>query len=715
MIKKTVEVLAPAGSMEALVAALAAGADAIYCAGQAFGARAYATNFDNEQMKQAVQLVHQYNAKLYVTMNTLIYEDEIEEALKQVDYYYSIGIDALLIQDLGLFSLIRHRYPDFDLHCSTQMNIHDVNGVKFMKSLGATRVVLARECDQQMVRECCKQGIEIEVFAYGALCSSYSGQCYISAYSQHRSGNRGACGQNCRLDYKMYSDANCVDNSVNPYVLSLQDLNLIEHVDEMIADGVSSLKIEGRMKSSAYVYYITSLFVQAKNAALNNKKFKLSRQQKDIAALLFNRGFSLGYYYHAKDQQIRAMNRPNHIGVPLGKVVAIKPKSIIVDLCSDINQHDGCRLLHQGNDQGIYAHTIKVNGNYVDHASANTRVELVADVQASINDVVVKTSSKVVLDSLQQAIEDHSSRIGLDVNVHISDDGSITISLIDEYDRKCTYHSSIKAEVAQNKAFDLNSWSKVFSKIKETPFYLKDLSYNGGNWFLPMSQANAIRREAIQAFLDSLHSFRTNLAIKDFPVFHHNFDKPTGLVWQEVDGLENRFKQCPLCSQSGNYGQVVGPLIHLTNENNSYTYIQYVGDINDHLQHSLGFIPVTNSYTLQLLLTKKVIPTLSYECSIEQIQSIIDSYTQRNQQEPVCYQFMYGTYRLMSMRDCFVKTVLNKPLHCQYCHQHDVTISDKVGNTYRVEGDCNCVLHLYSTDMRENELQKCCSPLIQWL
>ena len=247
---KLPELLAPAGNFECLVAAVNAGADAVYVGGKSFSARAYAGNFDLEEMSRAVAYCHLHSAKLYVTLNTLLYDNEIEDAVSFARSLYKIGVDALIVADLGLIRTLRVCLPDMELHASTQVSVHNLHGAEEIYSLGCSRVVLAREvsyADMRAVTEACSA--EVEVFIHGALCVCHSGQCLFSSLVGGRSGNRGECAQPCRLPY-----------NGGKYPLSLTDLSLAGHVPELISSGVASLKIEGRMKSPEYVYTVTSIY-----------------------------------------------------------------------------------------------------------------------------------------------------------------------------------------------------------------------------------------------------------------------------------------------------------------------------------------------------------------------------------------------------------------------------------------------------------------------
>ena len=244
---KKVELLAPAGTREALEAAVAAGADAVYLGTTLFSARAFAGNFTREQAAAAISYCHGHGVRVYVTMNTLLYETELDNALAEVRFLYEAGADALLIQDFGLFMLVRAGFPEMEVHCSTQMHIHNVDGCRFMAAQGASRVVLARETPLELVRACAKTGIEIEVFCYGAQCISYSGQCLLSAAVKKRSGNRGICAQMCRLRYQSCENGRVIPNEDGDYLLSHKSKNLLERLPQLFEVGVSSLIIEGRM------------------------------------------------------------------------------------------------------------------------------------------------------------------------------------------------------------------------------------------------------------------------------------------------------------------------------------------------------------------------------------------------------------------------------------------------------------------------------------
>lgn len=275
------ELLAPAGDFRALIAAVEAGCDAVYIGGRRFGARAYAKNFDLDELALAVRYCHLNGVKLYVTVNTLIYDKEMAELVEYAKEFYRLGVDALIITDLGAVSVIKRALPDFELHASTQMSVHNSLGAKEAAELGISRVVLARELSLKNIISATEASpIETEVFVHGALCVSHSGQCLFSSLVGGRSGNRGECAQPCRLPYN------------EKYPLSLSDLSLASHIPELISSGAASLKIEGRMKSAEYVYTVVSIY----RRLLDEKRRATDSEERELRAAFSRGGFTDGYF-----------------------------------------------------------------------------------------------------------------------------------------------------------------------------------------------------------------------------------------------------------------------------------------------------------------------------------------------------------------------------------------------------------------------------------
>ena len=295
---KLPELLAPAGTFDAAMAALKAGADAIYVGGRMLNARMNAENLTDEQLRECVRLCHSRGVKLYVTVNTAVFDRELAEAVRYIDFLYGIGVDALIMSDLGLASLISGRYPDMELHASTQASGHNADCAKAFKELGFSRMVCARELSMNEIKRLCEESpIEIEQFVHGAMCVSQSGQCLASHVMGGRSGNRGVCAQPCRMKYN------------GAYPLSLKDMCLAEHITSLIGSGVSSLKIEGRMKSPAYVYEVVSTYRRLLDEARNASKEEMGA----LSAVFSRSGFTDGYYTEKIDGNMNGVRSEQDI------------------------------------------------------------------------------------------------------------------------------------------------------------------------------------------------------------------------------------------------------------------------------------------------------------------------------------------------------------------------------------------------------------------
>ena len=324
-----VELLAPAGNMAALHAAVAGGADAVYLGLETFNARRGADNFTLETLREACDFAHLRGVSVYVTMNTIILPDEVGEALECVRQAYRAGADGFIVQDIGLAAEISRTLPEASLHLSTQMNTHNLAGVRAAARLGAERITLAREVSLDEIALLCaaaaEEGMEVEVFAHGALCVCYSGQCFMSSMIGGRSANRGMCAQACRLPYELQNKA--LQKSLpspGDHLLSPQDLCTVDRVDDLVAAGVASLKIEGRMKSPEYVFAVTSVYRKALDAALAKENAAITDADRDRLTDAFSRGFTTAYLDGKRGNDIMSYQRPNNRGLFLGRVDEVR-------------------------------------------------------------------------------------------------------------------------------------------------------------------------------------------------------------------------------------------------------------------------------------------------------------------------------------------------------------------------------------------------------
>ncbi|SJZ90562.1 peptidase U32 family protein [Anaerorhabdus furcosa] len=703
---KKIECLAPAGTMEALQAAIMAGADAIYCGGSQFGARAFAGNFNHDEMIEATMSCHLWGVKLYVTMNTLLYENEIDEAMKEVAFYYEIGVDALIVQDLGLFERLRSEYPDFEIHCSTQMHIHNVSGVCVMKSLGASRVVLARETPLEIIEECCKQGIEIEVFSYGALCVSYSGQCLMSSLLQHRSGNRGACAQYCRMQYNLFNeDKQQVISSVDKYLLSPRDLNVIDELDQLIKAGVTSLKIEGRMKRPEYVYLVTRCFREAIDSYYEGKSYKITPKRLEELKLLFNRGFTKGHLFHTNGKALMSMNRPNHIGIPLGKVVKASKDGFTIQLNQELNQHDGLRILDDKEDLGLVANKIEVNGRLVNHASVGELVTFSDQRYVKVGSPVVKTTDSKLMQALEKGECVRKVNLSMHVDVEVNKPLVLTIS---DGLHTVTKQSQSAAQEAMKAPIDKERLNEQLLKLNDTVYTCKNITGKIEPFFMPLKQINECRRMAIEE-LNHLRS--TAISRNTIPYDHKNYTLNSNYDqgWVEVN-TEEQFQAVPSdCIVSSSNPVLIDHhptcfgLCNVVNEQGEYPKDRslILSEIGGLFQENRLFAThhfnVTNSYALHFLYKQGIqCVELSQEMDDQEVEQCVSSFVQRYGIKPQIALFNYGYRDLMTTKTCVVNNLCSdgNKKNCSLCKIQSYSLVDIKGNHYPLFGDASCIQHL---------------------
>ena len=338
------ELLAPAGNMEALKAAVSNGCDAVYLGMQKFGARAYSSNFDAELLSEAVRYAHLRNVKIYVTMNTIVFEDETEDMRKQLHMLNELGVDGVIVQDLAVFDYIREHFEDMEAHCSTQMGIDDLEGTLLFKELGADRVVLSREVPIEKVKEIRKKAdIPLEIFVHGALCVSYSGNCLMSGLIGYRSGNRGRCVGSCRKQYDLVDSASG-EVLGRSYLLSTKDLNTIDHVEEL--RGIDSLKIEGRMKEPAYVANVVAKYRDALDSGV-------TETDREDLKKTFNRTFTKGYLFHEDPKDLTNIDKPNNYGYEIGRISGLRSGMYEITLDRPLHQNDIIRIDHDGEEVNL--------------------------------------------------------------------------------------------------------------------------------------------------------------------------------------------------------------------------------------------------------------------------------------------------------------------------------------------------------------------------
>ena len=495
---KKVEILSPAGSYESLKAAIAAGADAVYIGGTRFGARAYADNLTQEQLLEAIDYVHLHDRKIYLTINTLLKEQELKnELFEYLLPYYKQGVDAVIVQDIGVLQFVKEQFPDLPIHASTQMTITNVRGAKFLQSLGAERVVTAREMQLSEIEEITKNtDVEIESFVHGALCYCYSGQCLYSSLIGGRSGNRGQCAQPCRLPYRVNGGED------TQYILSLKDICTLEYIPELVESGIYSFKIEGRMKKPEYVALVTAMYRKYVDLYLEygRKGFHVEPKDREMLMDLYNRGGSHEGYYHTKNgREMLSLNRPNHAGVPVLQVVRQNGRNVTAKTLVDIHKGDVIELPDGMENFTFASDVIKgQNTTFVTHKK-QTFLK---------NHVLNRTRNESLLNWVNTCIIER--KIKQKVN------GKLSLSTKDSAKLILTYKDIVvevigeTAQEAMKQPLDVDRVEKQMRKTGNTSFEFEDLQIElDGNLFMPMQSINELRRTGLEALEEKIiHAYR---------------------------------------------------------------------------------------------------------------------------------------------------------------------------------------------------------------
>lgn len=526
------EILAPCGTYEAMQAAVNAGCDAIYLGGNLFSARAFAGNFDTENMIAAIDFCHLFGVKVYMTVNTLLKENEISQLTEYMKPFYDTGLDGVIVQDVGVVRVLKNEFPDMPLHASTQMSISSWYGAKLLKDQGFTRIVPARELTLQEIREIKgKVDIEIETFVHGAMCYAYSGKCLLSSFLGGRSGNRGRCAQPCRQCYELTRD-----KSVHEYIMSLKDMCTLKILPELIDAGISSFKIEGRMKNPYYVAATVDAYKTARDFYLEGHTEEqyqaLADKLVDNMQDIYNRGgFCTGYYYVegnkkkgsvSKGLEMAANRRPNHSGLMVGTVEAVNGPDVIIKTEQDIYPQDVLEIVPTGieltsNKEEKANHKIVLRGKELRkikpgmkvHRTRNNhllkaideriiqperQVQAAAVICAQIGEplsITIRNCNKEIPETDASGCKDNNDRPGQCVEKSIGCKIPGTAQVI---------VTGNIVNAAENKPTDIQQLVSKMAKTGGTNVSLMVDCIMDNGAFVPMSEFNSLRREAVEEY-----------------------------------------------------------------------------------------------------------------------------------------------------------------------------------------------------------------------
>lgn len=515
---KNVELLAPAGGLEQLKAAIYNGADAIYFGGEKFSARANATNFSKEDIVIARRLTKKHDVKLYCAINTLIFNNELEEAINYIGFLNKVGIDALIIQDIGLMKLVKEYFPNMEIHSSTQLSIQNSYGLEFLKELGIKRAVLPRESSLSDIIVMNKTGIELEAFVHGAICICFSGQCLMSSMIGGRSGNRGACAQPCRLKYSIIDYKTKEVICENASYLSPKDMMLLNSVDKLIEAGITSFKIEGRMKTPEYVATIVKYYRAAIDKALAGEKYNISQEEKQEIAQVFSRDFTDSYLFGKSGKEMMNINKPNNRGVLIGRVQDFKEGKVSILLKQPLELGDKLSFWTTvAGRVNISVDRIKKDGIFVERAEGKDIVILDIPKRVNQDDRVFKTESALNKRIIEEQINTFKQDELIPLNVKI--EGKVNEKLRMEFSDGDGFSTEVISEIVLEEALKhpLNEETiKKQMRLGETQYYLNELEINLDNIMVPKSVFNNMRREAVE----NLQKQRINMF--DFPYLSIN-------------------------------------------------------------------------------------------------------------------------------------------------------------------------------------------------
>ena len=505
--KIRIELLAPAGSWEALEAAVNAGADAVYMGGKAFGARQYASNFDREEMTRAVYFAHMHRVRLYITVNTLVDDAEMAELADYLMFLNNVGVDGIIVQDLGVINLARKLVPQLPLHASTQMTVTSLAGVRLCEQNGMERAVLARELSIKDIKTICSStDTEIEAFIHGALCVCYSGQCLMSSLIGGRSGNRGRCAQPCRLPYKL-TDKNGNDmlagTDAGQYLLSPKDMNTLEILPQLIEAGVTSYKIEGRMKRPEYVAVVVDAYRRAIDSYLAGN---YNVPEKDLANIeqIFNRDFTTAYMVSRPGRTMMSDRRPNNRGVMVGRVVKLfkGENKAAVKLEKKVSLGDGLEFwVKVGGRVGTTITGMTQDGAEVASALPGTQVVIDVPNGVRMNDRVFRTFDAELMEYAGKFYGDKAKRrIPVDAVVTAKMGQPLTVELTDDEGNTGYGETNFITEAARKHALDEAAVRKQVDRLGTTEYALNSLTCElDDGVMVPMSEINEARRMAAEA------------------------------------------------------------------------------------------------------------------------------------------------------------------------------------------------------------------------
>lgn len=721
------ELLSPVGNWASLEQAIHNGCDAVYLGGKKFGARAYADNFSDSEMMKAIKYCHLYGVKIYVTINTMIYENEVEECLNYIRFLHQNNVDALIMQDLGLIKLVREKFPNLEIHASTQMHNHNSEQLKLLENLGIKRVVLARELSLEEISNF-KTNMEIEAFVHGALCISYSGQCLFSSLLMNRSGNRGSCAGICRLPFMLMKNDSILPTK-GKYLLSPKEFSTLEHFKEIMESNIYFLKIEGRMKSPAYVGFVTKLYRNLMDSYHENKSLSISEEEKEKLKVLFNRGFTKGHLFGDKNEDFMNIETPNHQGILLGSVIEYSKEKIKIKLERDLHQEDGIRFSKV--DKGFIVNFLyDEKGQLINSAKKERIVWVDNKIDLKEKSPVLKTIDSVLMKELERI---ETKKIPITCEVIAKRNEPFSIKFCDG--ENVVLEKGNGVEEATKLPITNETITEKISALGNSPFVLKSIKIiRDENIFIPMSTLKKIRRNLEEKLIK----------IREEKIPHPFLENEISIKKASQPKMTNKINLNVLVRNEEQLLVCLAKKVHAIYVTDALLYKKYKREGNVYLRlsrvktdfidlkrekllvgetgslYKFGkenevvtdyYLNVANSSSMQLLESLGASRiTLSIENNLEQIKEI-GKYIENKEKIEI---FLYGKPEVMIMKHCPLNMFVNKEKVCHVCHgKEEYYLKDRNDKQYRILSDAkeNHLTHLFyykNIDLRDQikELQK---------
>lgn len=705
---KKVELLSPVGNIDMLKQAIHNGCDAVYLGGKKFGARAFCDNFSKHDLIEAIKYCHLYNVKIYIAANTLVFDNEINEFLDYIKFLYENKVDAVIMQDIGMIDQVKKLFPNLEIHASTQCHNHSSEVVNYLKKLGVSRVVLARELSINEIANI--KDIETEVFIHGALCICYSGCCLFSSMNGKRSGNRGECVASCRLPYKLIENDQEIPTD-GKYLLSTKELCSLNHLKAILDSGVDSLKIEGRMKSPEYVGYVTKLYRKLIDAYYQNQPLIITSEEITNLKKIFNRDFTKGFINDEDKSDIINIKTPNHIGISLGKIIDINKYKIKILLDEDLNQEDGIRFLNQ--NKGMIVNKLYNASNKLTNQVKKGNIAILDNkIGLTKKDKVLKTTDILLQKQLQKL---KLKKINVEFYIKAKYNQPLTITIKDDLDNKNTVCGH-KVQKAINNPTTKQRIIEQVNKLGDTPFIGKNnICDIDDQIFIPIKEINELRR----LLTDQLKAIRENPdrdiiiktkqeeASKDNKATDFNINILVRNETQLQTALENNlsyiyvtdYKLYKKYEQYSNIYYRTNRLDKATiNRNKERLLVTELGALNKYASSNDiitdYYLNITNFHSYNLIKQQTQRVTLSVE------------YNNYNNQYYDAEIILYGRIELMIMKYCPLNYLLNNGnKKCSICKNNNkYYLKDQKDNLYPIlnEYDTTHILHYKNINNIDN-------------